>query len=158
MKLSPVESATSYMATNALVAAFAAGSAPIVGGLASDFFARRALELRLEWLGPEGRKELFQTAATHWEFFFLLSAFLGLYTLHRLSAIEEEGAVGRREVVQQIWLSARRTLRGLSPVAGLRLAVSFPGGELLQARQVPEEGAGPLGRARGWMPRRNSRT
>lgn len=154
MKLSPVESATSYMATNALVAALAAGSAPIVGGWASDFFARRALELRLEWLGPEGRKELFHTAATHWEFFFLLSACLGLYTLHRLSAIQEQGAVGRREVVQQIWLAARRTLRGMSPVAGLRLAVSFPGGELLQARQARDEGAGPLGRAKRWMPQR----
>jgi MFS family permease len=137
MKLSPAGSATSYMATNALVAALAAGVAPIVGGWVSDFFARRALALRIEWRGPAGTSDLFAVAATHWEFFFLLSALIGLYTLHRLSTIEEQGEIERRQVVQHIWLAARRSLRGMSPVGGLRLAVSFPGGELLEARRNP---------------------
>jgi MFS family permease len=137
MKLSPAGAATSYMATNALVSAVAAGVAPIVGGWMADFFARRRLEFHLQWTSPSGVEELVGVAFTHWEFFFLLSALIGLYTLHRLSSIQEAGAVERREVVQHIWSAARRTLRNVSSVAGLRLAVSFPGGELIKSRERP---------------------
>jgi MFS family permease len=137
MKLSPAGAATSYMATNALVSAVAAGVAPIVGGWMADFFARRRLEFHLQWTSPSGVEELVGVAFTHWEFFFLLSALIGLYTLHRLSSIQETGAVERREVVQHIWSAARRTLRNVSSVAGLRLAVSFPGGELIKSRERP---------------------
>lgn len=137
MKLSPAGAATSYMATNALVCAIAAGIAPIVGGWLADFFARRRLELHLQWSSPSGVEELVGLAFTHWEFFFLLSALIGVYTLHRLASIQEAGAVDRREVVQHIWSSARRTLRNVSSVAGLRLAVSFPGGELIKSRERP---------------------
>jgi MFS family permease len=135
MKLSPACAATSFMATNALVSALAAGSAPIVGGWAADFFARRRLELSLNWFSPSGVEQLLGITFSHWEFFFLLSALLGLYSLHRLSAVEEPGAVERREVVQHIFTSARRTLRNASSVAGLRLAVSFPGGDLIKLRE-----------------------
>ena len=135
MKLSPSGSATSYMATNALASAIAAGIAPIVGGWMADFFARRRLELQLEWASPEGVSQIVGLSFTHWEFFFLLAPLLGLYTLHRLSVVHEPGAVEGREVVQHIWSSARRTLRNASSVAGLRLAVSFPGGELIKLRE-----------------------
>lgn len=135
MKLSPAGGATSYMAANALVSAVAAGAAPMVGGLAADWFARRRLSLRIDWSGPGGVEQLFGVAIGHWEFFFILSAAMGLYSLHRLSAIEEPGAVDRREVVQHIFSSARRTLRNVSSVAGMRLAVSFPGGELIKQRE-----------------------
>lgn len=136
MKLSPAGAATSYMATNALVSAVAAGSAPIVGGWAADFFAHRALTVHAEWLSPGGVAQLAQLALTHWEFFFLLSPLLGLYTLHRLSAIEEHGEVGRRQVMQHMWIAARRTLMNASSVAGLRMGVAFPGGELLASRAL----------------------
>jgi MFS family permease len=135
MKLSPAGAATSFMATNALVSALAAGSAPIVGGWAADFFARRRLELSLNWFSPSGVEQLLGITFSHWEFFFLLSALLGLNSLHRLSTVDEPGAVERREVVQHIFTSARRTLRNASSVAGLRLAVSFPGGELVKLRE-----------------------
>ena len=135
MKLSPAGGATSYMATNALVSALAAGMAPIAGGWAADFFARRQLALTLDWTSPSGVEELIGLSLTHWEFFFVLSALLGVYSLHRLSVLEEPGAVERREVVQHIFSSARRTLRNASSVAGLRLAVTFPGGDLIKLRE-----------------------
>lgn len=135
MKLSPEGIATSYMAANALVGAVAAGAAPIVGGWAADFFAKRQLRLNLEWVSPSGTNALFGLVFTHWEFFFLLSALLGLYTLHRLTIVQEPGAVEGREVVGHVWTSARRTLRNASSVAGLRIGVAFPGGDLIRARQ-----------------------
>jgi len=135
MKLSPAGDATSYMATNALVSALAAGVAPIVGGWVADFFARRGLELQVRWTSPEGVEPLLGLGVTHWEFFFLLAPLFGIYTLHRLSVVQEAGSVERREVVQHIWSSARRSLRNISSVAGLRVAVAFPGGELIKSRE-----------------------
>ncbi|USI74996.1 MFS transporter [Sphingomonas morindae] len=135
MKLSPAGSATNFMATNALAGALAAGLAPIVGGWAADFFSRRRLELHLTWFGPHGPNQLLGVAFSHWEFFFLLSALLGLYALHRLSLVDEPGSVEGRAVMGYILGSARRTLRNASSVAGLRLAVTFPGAELIKARE-----------------------
>ena len=135
MRLSPSGSATSYMATNALVGALAAGIAPIVGGWAADFFARRRLAINVEWASPAGLRDVLGLSITHWEFFFLLSAIGGLYTLHRLSAVEEAGTVEPRQVVQHIFSSARRTLRNASTVAGLRVAVAFPAADLIKARE-----------------------
>ncbi|WP_375427443.1 MFS transporter [uncultured Sphingomonas sp.] len=137
MKLSPAGSATSYMATTALVGAVAAGLAPVVGGLTADFFARRRIALHVDWSSPRGTSEVFGLMFTHWEFFFLLSSLLGLYALHRLATVHEPGEVERREVVGHIWTSARRTLRNVSSVAGLRLAVSFPGADLIKSRERP---------------------
>jgi MFS family permease len=117
MKLSPAGSSTNYMAANALVCAVAAGLAPAVGGLTADFFARRRMSLRLDWSSPHGTREVFGLMFTRWEFFFLLSALIGLYALHRLATVREEGAVDRREVVGHIVTSARRTLRNVSSVA-----------------------------------------
>jgi MFS family permease len=135
MKLSPSGSATSYMATNALVSAVAAGLAPAIGGLMADFFASRRLELHLIWSSQHGTSDVFGLMFTHWEFFFLLSFVLGLYSLHRLTLVQEPGSVDRREVVDHILTTARRTLRNVSTVAGLRLAISFPGADLIKSRE-----------------------
>lgn len=135
IKLSPGGAATGYMATNALVGALASGTAPIVGGWLADFFARRQLALTLDWTSPSGTAELFGVAFTHWEFFFLLSAVLGLYALHRLSAVNEAGSVERREIVDHIVTSARHSLRNASSVAGVRQAVAFPAGAIIKSRE-----------------------
>lgn len=135
IKLSPGGAATGYMATNALVGALASGTAPIVGGWLADFFARRQLALTLDWTSPSGTAELFGIAFTHWEFFFLLSAALGLYALHRLSAVNEAGSVERREIVDHIVTSARHSLRNASSVAGVRQAVAFPAGAIIKSRE-----------------------
>jgi MFS family permease len=135
IKLSPGQAATSYMATNALVVAVAAGTAPIVGGWLTDFFARRQLALSLDWTGPGGTAELFGFALGHFEFFFLISAAIGLYALHRLTVVDEPGAVEGREVVEHIVASARQTLRNASSVAGVRQALAFPADALIKSRE-----------------------
>jgi MFS family permease len=135
IKLSPAGAATGFMATNALVGAIASGIAPIVGGWLSDFFASRQLKLSLDWTSPSGTAALFRFRVEHWEFFFLLSAALGLYALHRLSAVTEPGSVEGRRVVNHIVESARDSLRNASSVAGGRLALAFPAGALIKLRE-----------------------
>lgn len=150
LKLSPAGDATSYIAANALVSALAAGIAPILGGYGADFFAARGLELAMTYIAPGGVERVFDLLLTHWEFFFLLAAALGLYTLHRLSLVSEAGEIDTREMMQHVFLQARRTVRNLSPVAGLRLAVAFPGGELIAARQRRKEAQAAHELMSGW--------
>lgn len=135
IKLSPPGAATSYMATNALVCAIAAGIAPIIGGWTSDFFARRHLAVVVQWSSPRGVSDLLNASVTHWQFFFLISALLGLYTLHRLTVIEESGTIAGREVVGHVVVTAGRALRNVSTVAGMRVADVFPGGDLIRLRE-----------------------
>ena len=134
LKLSPPGAATGFMATNALIGAVAAGIAPVIGGWASDFFAARKLTLGLRWTSPHGAAE-FGVMFTHFEFFFLISALLGLYVMHRLTTVEEPGSVGSREVVAHIMSATRRGVGNISSVAGLRSAMIFPGGELIKLRE-----------------------
>jgi hypothetical protein len=103
----------------------------------ADFFAWRRISLHVNWLSPHGTSEVFGLMFTRWEFFFLLSSIQSLYALHRLAIVDEPGSVERRELVGQIWQSARRSLRNASSVAGLRLAVSFPGADLVKSRERP---------------------
>lgn len=135
IKLSPTGAATSYMATNALVGALASGCAPVVGGWLTEFFARRQLTLSLDWTSPSGTAELFGINISHWEFFFLLSAAIGLYALHRLTTVTEPGSVEGREVIHHIVESARYNLRNASSVAGVRQALAFPADALIKSRE-----------------------
>jgi MFS family permease len=143
LKLAPRGSASAYIATNALVTAVAAGVAPLLGGSVATFFERRQLSLNLEWRAPDGTLELIGLTIGWWQFFFVGSALLGLYSLHRLSLVREAGEVPRREMVQHVLNVARRGVRNASPVAGLRAAVAFPGGRIIQERrQVRTRGEG----------------
>lgn len=135
LKLAPKGSASAYVATNALVTALAAGLAPLLGGLFATFFERRELRLYMDWRAPGGAMELITISIGWWQFFFLFSAAFGLYSLHRLSAVREEGEVPRREMLQHVLLVARRGVRNASPVAGLRAAVAFPAGRIIQERR-----------------------
>jgi MFS family permease len=133
LKLSPRGSATAYIAANALATALAAGIAPILGGLVADFFASRQLELLLRWTSPKGSWS-FPLQLTHWDFYFLIAGILGLYAVHRLSLVREEGEIERGEMVDEVLALTRRTIRNVSSVAGLRAATDLPGSLLRDAR------------------------
>lgn len=133
LKLSPKGSATAYVAANAMVTALAAGLAPILGGLLADFFAARRFELLARWSSPQGAVSL-PIALTAWDFYFLIAGLIGLYAIHRLSLVEERGAIERREMVGQVLLETGRTIRNISSVAGLRGATDLPGALLRDAR------------------------
>lgn len=135
LKLAPRGRATAYVATNALVTALAAGAAPLLGGLCADWFERRQLRLSIDWRSPSGALDLVTLSVGWWQFFFVISAVIGLYSLHRLSMVREAGEVPRREMVQHVLNVARRGVRNASTVAGLRAAVAFPAGRIVQERR-----------------------
>jgi len=133
LKLAPRGAATAYVAANALITSAAAGAAPVLGGAFADFFAQRALTFEVLWKNPHGVREFTPVQITHWDFYFVMAAALGLYAVHRLAFVEEAGARHPQEMMQEVLAGARRGVRNLSPIAGLRLAAAFPGGQLLEA-------------------------
>jgi MFS family permease len=133
LKLAPRGGATAYVAANALVTSAAGGAAPVLGGVFADFFARRALTFQVLWRNPHGVRQFTPVQITHWDFYFVLAAMLGLYALHRLAFVQETGVRRRHEMMEEVLESARRSIRNLSPVAGLRLSTAFPGGQMLEA-------------------------
>ena len=133
LKLSPRGSATAYVAASATVTAVAAGIAPILGGLLADFFADRKLELVLRWSNPQNVFSL-PLVLTSWDFYFLLAGAFGVYAMHRLTLVAEQGHIERREMVSQMLSETRRTIRNISSVAGLRDATLIPVSLLRDAR------------------------
>jgi MFS family permease len=132
-KLAPRASATAYVAASALITSAAAGAAPVLGGLFADFFAGRALTFQVLWRNPHGVSQFTPLQISHWDFYFVMAAVLGLYAIHRLAFVEEAGARRRKELMEEVLESAMRGIRNLSPIAGLRLVVAFPAGQLLEA-------------------------
>ena len=102
MKLSPAGNAQAYIATNGLITALAAGLAPLLGGFCQDFFAARSFALALEWTGPHYRGNVIHLSVQAWDFYFLISALIGLYALHRLAFVREEGALVRKDMLREM--------------------------------------------------------
>lgn len=126
MKLAPHGNSTAYLATNSLVSSLSAGLAPMIGGLCADFFAHQKFSILFRW--DTGDKDLtFETISLeHWDFYFVMAAIIGVYSLHRLAMVKEEGTIDNRTVINEVFSDARRTIRNISSIAGLRVAAEFP--------------------------------
>jgi MFS family permease len=134
LKLAPRGDATAYLAASSLVNSLAAGTASMVGGLTADFFLSRKLSVLMRWHNPSGDVEINALDFAQWDFFFLLAAVIGLYALHRLTLVREEGHVKEGVVLDALFENARRGMRNLSTVAGLRAATEFDFGGFLRRR------------------------
>ena len=125
LKLAPRGDATAYLAASSLVNSLAAGTASMVGGLTADFFLSRQLSVLVRWHEPSRDVEITALNFLQWDFFFLFAAVIGLYALHRLSLVREEGHVKERVVLDALFQRALRGMRNLSTVAGLRAATEY---------------------------------
>jgi MFS family permease len=134
LKLSPRGSATAYIAANALISSAAAGLAPLLGGMFADFFAARRLEILLRWTSPGDVLTLMPLRVSNWDFYFLIAAALGLYALHRLAMVKEQGEIDNRLMVGEVLAQARRDVRNVSPIAGLKMLTDVPAALLREGR------------------------
>ena len=130
LKLAPKGEGTVYLATNTIVNSVAAGIAPILGGLCADFFAGRELAWTLTYSGPTGKYVIPTLNLQQWDFFFVLAFLIGLYSIHRLALIKEQGEVDETIVLQELMTEVKGQVRILSSVEGLRQMVNFPFGIL----------------------------
>ncbi len=126
LKLAPQGKATSYLASSTVVNSLAAGIAPVMGGMCADFFAARELSLTLTWKDPVSIVAFETLDLQHWDFFFFFAFLIGLYSLYRLSRVNETGCVKEHILLQEMAVEMKREMRNLSTVGGLRMLVRFP--------------------------------
>jgi MFS family permease len=119
MKLSPAGEATAFLATSSVVSATCAASAAVIGGLCADYFAAHQLTLALTWKGGADEVTVQVLDFHSWTFFFGLSCMVGLYSLHRLSVVQESRGTTDPLLVRDLLLEARRSIHSLSSAAGL---------------------------------------
>jgi MFS family permease len=126
MKLSPEGRATAYLAANSVITACCAAIAPIVGGAFADFFAAHQLTLALTWTGGPQDVTVQVLNFRAWTFFFGIACMLGLYSVHRLTFIDEPSGSTDRLMLRHLLLEARRSAHSLSSAAGLLRVVRLP--------------------------------
>lgn len=149
LKLAPAGKSTAYLAVRSLTAGIAATLAPILGGVLGNWFEGEKLVLTLQWVSQplHGTWTIPTLQLQGLDFLFLMAFFLGLYALHRLLAVEEEGAVEKGVVLAEFNGEVRRAVRDVSNVAGLRDLLFFPYSHLLRLigerrrrrRRAPED-------------------
>jgi MFS family permease len=126
MKLSPAGQATGFLAASSVVSATCAAIAPVLGGLCADFFAAHELTLAFTWKGDVNEVTVQVLNFHSWTFLFGLAFVVGLYSLHRLSFVQETAGTANPLQVRDLLLEARRSIHSLSSAAGLLRVVRLP--------------------------------
>jgi len=125
LKLAPHGGATAYLATINIINSLAAGIAPIIGGMFVDSFKATELSLTLNWKSAETAFAIQTLDFQYWDFFFVFAFLIGIYSIHRLAFVKEDGEVEDRLVVQELIAQVSREMRNLSTVGGLRHMLRF---------------------------------
>lgn len=126
LKLAPKGEATAFLAAISFVSAIAAGTAPLLGGLAADFLTGHEILVTLKWIRPGGHIIIPALDFKQWDFFFFFSFLLGTYSIHRLAFVKEEGEVGEKVVISEFFSALTRPVRNLSSAGGVAYMVTFP--------------------------------
>lgn len=120
LKLAPKGEGTNYLAVSNFVVAVAAGLAPLIGGLMADFFVDQQLSWAVTWTRAGEAVSGDVLNLRQWDFVFLASFVAGLYSLHRLSFVREQGTVEEKVVIYELASAIGRELREFSTVAAVR--------------------------------------
>lgn len=127
LRLAPRGKATAFLAANALISGAAATLAPALGGILADALANQRLTMEMRWTSFESLRMMFTAIDLEGlDFLFVAAAFLGLYALHRLIAVQERGEVDETLAVNEVYREMRKAVRHVGNVAGLRRLTEFP--------------------------------
>jgi hypothetical protein len=126
LKLSPKGTAHVYMTVFGLVTALCGSVAPMLGGMFADFFAVRELSLAFNWSDPARQVQIYALNLKALDFLFVLSFIVGLYSLHRLALVKEEGEVEEGEIIDHLKDELALPLRSIASVEGLRRMTLLP--------------------------------
>lgn len=126
LKLSPKGTSHIYMTVFSLVTALTGSVAPLLGGVFADFFSARELSLAFNWSEPSRQLQLYALNFKELDFLFFISFIIGLYSLHRLSLVKEEGEVEEREVLDHLKDEVALPLRTIVSIEGMRRMTMLP--------------------------------
>ncbi|MES2744926.1 MAG: MFS transporter [Bdellovibrionota bacterium] len=145
LKAAPKGQATVFLATNSLVNGIAACIAPILAGFASDYLQNEQLKMNLTWHSATTGNDLFNFSALDFQgtdFLFVFAFIVGLYAIHRLLAVTEQGDVTERIVITELYQETRHALRSVANIAGLRHMTYFPYAIIVGALDHSRKGIG----------------
>jgi MFS family permease len=125
-KLAPQGKATAFLTVNNFINSLAAGISPILGGKFADVVTRYQLSWTLKWTGPDKAISLETLNFQSWDFFFAFAFLFGLYAMHRLAMVKEEGEVEERVVFNELLSETRKEIQNFTTIGGLRQMVNFP--------------------------------
>jgi MFS family permease len=131
LKLSPEGMAHGYMTVISLAANIAGALGPIVGGIFADIMSTVQLEVPLILTTATQEHRLPILSFKSLDFLFALTFIVGLYAVHRLGAVKEEGEVDEREVIEGLLDSIIVPMRSLSVISGIRRVTVIPLQDLL---------------------------
>ncbi len=134
LKLAPENKATSFVGAAGIATYFGTGAGAVIGGLLSDFFAERSLQLQLNWGGPAESLSWSALSIAGFDFVFILAFVLGLLSINLLVALREEGEVSRDIALAELTSRFNPTMRAVSSVPGLGTASALSYGYL---KRVP---------------------
>ncbi len=126
LKLAPRGSSTAYLGDTSLINSLTAGAAPIIGGQFADFFAKRQFTWDFTYTDPDGALKFQALNFQAWDFFFFLAFLIGLYSLHRLAFVREQGEVAEGTLLHEILSVFSRPLRNFTTIGGLRNVILYP--------------------------------
>lgn len=134
LKLAPRGKATTYLAVKSFVSGITATIAPLLGGSLGNWFEAQRLSITLSWtsLAQHTSWHIPALELQGLDFLFVLAFLVGLYSLHRLLAVEEGGEVQKSEVRAEFGDEIRKAVRDVSNVAGLRDLLVMPYSQLLR--------------------------
>jgi len=129
LKSAPKGTATAYLATNALISGVAATIAPVLAGIAADWFGTQELTLTLKWVKSAPILRELNVPAFNLrglDFLFVVSFLFGLYAMHRLLSVKEVGEVEEEIVKTELYAQVQKAMKNVSTVAGIRHLTYFP--------------------------------
>lgn len=127
LKLAPRGSATAYLAVRSFVSGIPATVAPVLGGILGNWFESKRLSVTLAWSSTaQDSWQIPAIVLSGLDFLFVFAFLFGLYSLHRLLAVEETGEAEKGVVLTEFHGEIRKAMRDLSNVAGLRDLVALP--------------------------------
>jgi MFS family permease len=125
LKLAPKGEATTYLAATSFTNSLAAGFAPVLGGVLADALVNTNFSWNWEWTSSSGTLTFQTLNFGQWEFVFFIAVLIGIYSIHRLSMVQETGEVKEGIVIKELMSEVRRGLRSVSSAIGLQRMVEF---------------------------------
>lgn len=126
LKLSPKGTAHIYLTIFGLVGALTGSIAPMLGGIFADFFSVRSLSLAFNWSDPARHLSVYALNFKALDFLFLISFVVGLYSIHRLTLVKEEGEIDEGELISQLKDEVAQPLRSIASIEGMRKMTHMP--------------------------------
>jgi MFS family permease len=126
LKLSPKGTSHIYMTVFSLVTALTGSIAPLIGGIFADFFSVRELSLAFNWSEPTRQLQIYALNFKALDFLFFIAFIIGLYSLHRLSLVKEEGEIDEKEMLDHLKDEVALPLRSVASIEGIRRMTLFP--------------------------------